>query len=143
MAGLAGVAASGAVVARAERRRRAYTPDEVRARLQERAAAAQRRGRPEDGATTGSACRAPEPDDRKVARGSAKCGAAGTAVGVVGLGCWQLGADWGEVDEADALAVLHAAADEGVTFFDTADVYGDGRSEGWSAGSCGSAATPG
>lgn len=50
-------------------------------------------------------------------------------MGVVGLGCWQLGADWGEVDEADALAVLHAAADEGVTFFDTADVYGDGRSE--------------
>jgi aryl-alcohol dehydrogenase-like predicted oxidoreductase len=47
----------------------------------------------------------------------------------VGLGCWQLGADWGEVDDADALAVLHAAADEGVTFFDTADVYGDGRSE--------------
>jgi aryl-alcohol dehydrogenase-like predicted oxidoreductase len=47
----------------------------------------------------------------------------------VGLGCWQLGADWGEVDEGDALAVLHAAADEGVTFFDTADVYGDGRSE--------------
>jgi aryl-alcohol dehydrogenase-like predicted oxidoreductase len=45
------------------------------------------------------------------------------------LGCWQLGADWGEVDEGDALAVLHAAADEGVTFFDTADVYGDGRSE--------------
>ena len=47
----------------------------------------------------------------------------------MGLGCWQLGADWGEVDEGDALAVLHAAADEGVTFFDTADVYGDGRSE--------------
>jgi aryl-alcohol dehydrogenase-like predicted oxidoreductase len=51
------------------------------------------------------------------------------AVGVVGLGCWQLGADWGRVDEADALAVLHAAADSGVTFLDTADVYGDGRSE--------------
>ncbi len=49
--------------------------------------------------------------------------------GVIGLGCWQLGADWGHVDEADALAVLHAAADTGVTFFDTADVYGDGRSE--------------
>jgi aryl-alcohol dehydrogenase-like predicted oxidoreductase len=47
----------------------------------------------------------------------------------VGLGCWQLGADWGEVDEGDALAVLGAAADSGVTFFDTADVYGDGRSE--------------
>jgi aryl-alcohol dehydrogenase-like predicted oxidoreductase len=50
-------------------------------------------------------------------------------VGVVGLGCWQLGADWGKVDEADALAVLHAAAESGVSFFDTADVYGDGRSE--------------
>ena len=49
--------------------------------------------------------------------------------GVIGLGCWQLGADWGQVDESDALAVLHAAADSGVTFFDTADVYGDGRSE--------------
>ena len=53
----------------------------------------------------------------------------GREVSVVGLGCWQLGADWGEVDENDALAVLHAAADAGVTFFDTADVYGDGRSE--------------
>ncbi|WP_041837112.1 aldo/keto reductase [Actinosynnema mirum] len=53
----------------------------------------------------------------------------GRSFGVVGLGCWQLGADWGQVDEADALAVLHAAADAGVTFFDTADVYGDGRSE--------------
>ena len=53
----------------------------------------------------------------------------GRDVGVVGLGCWQLGADWGQVGEGDALAVLHAAADSGVTFFDTADVYGDGRSE--------------
>jgi len=50
-------------------------------------------------------------------------------VSVVGLGCWQLGADWGEVSEDDALAVLHAAADAGVTLLDTADVYGDGRSE--------------
>ncbi len=47
----------------------------------------------------------------------------------MGLGCWQLGGDWGEVDEGDALAVLHAAVDAGVTFLDTADVYGDGRSE--------------
>lgn len=54
---------------------------------------------------------------------------AGRDVGVVGLGCWQLGADWGEVGEDDALAVLAAAADAGVTFLDTADVYGDGRSE--------------
>ncbi|MEO6531871.1 MAG: aldo/keto reductase [Specibacter sp.] len=50
-------------------------------------------------------------------------------VSAVGLGTWQLGADWGEVSEADALAVLAASADAGVTFFDTADVYGDGRSE--------------
>ena len=41
----------------------------------------------------------------------------------------MLGADWGEVDEAQALAVLDAAVQAGVTFFDTADVYGDGRSE--------------
>ncbi|MDX3580925.1 aldo/keto reductase [Streptomyces europaeiscabiei] len=48
---------------------------------------------------------------------------------VVGLGTWQLGADWGDVDDTEALAVLEAAAESGVTFFDTADVYGDGRSE--------------
>ncbi|GAB2734700.1 aldo/keto reductase [Amycolatopsis magusensis] len=53
----------------------------------------------------------------------------GRGVSAVGLGCWQLGADWGEVGEDDALAVLRTAAEEGVTFFDTADVYGDGRSE--------------
>ncbi|MER5266768.1 aldo/keto reductase [Actinosynnema sp. NPDC002837] len=56
-------------------------------------------------------------------------GRLGRQVGVIGLGCWQLGADWGQVEESDALAVLHAAADTGVNFFDTADVYGDGRSE--------------
>ncbi len=56
-------------------------------------------------------------------------GRTGKQVGVVGLGCWQLGGDWGQVDENDALAVLHAAVDAGVTFLDTADVYGDGRSE--------------
>jgi aryl-alcohol dehydrogenase-like predicted oxidoreductase len=56
-------------------------------------------------------------------------GRTGLAVSVVGLGTWQLGADWGEVDEADALAVLDAAAAAGITFLDTADVYGDGRSE--------------
>ncbi|MFC4466351.1 aldo/keto reductase [Streptomyces xiangluensis] len=50
-------------------------------------------------------------------------------VSVVGLGTWQLGADWGDVKEEDALAVLDAAVESGVTFFDTADVYGDGRSE--------------
>jgi aryl-alcohol dehydrogenase-like predicted oxidoreductase len=56
-------------------------------------------------------------------------GRTGRSVSVVGLGTWQLGADWGDVSEDDALAVLAAAADAGVTFFDTADVYGDGRSE--------------
>lgn len=50
-------------------------------------------------------------------------------VSAIGLGTWQLGADWGSVDEAAALAVLDAAYESGVTFFDTADVYGDGRSE--------------
>lgn len=48
---------------------------------------------------------------------------------VVGQGCWQLGADWGSVSESDAMTVLHSAFEAGVTFFDTADVYGDGRSE--------------
>ncbi|MBW4716711.1 aldo/keto reductase [Saccharothrix obliqua] len=56
-------------------------------------------------------------------------GRLGRRFGVVGLGCWQLGADWGQVAEPDALAVLHAAVDTGVDFLDTADVYGDGRSE--------------
>src|SRR3954451_17308905 len=50
-------------------------------------------------------------------------------VSVIGLGTWQLGADWGDVEESEALAVLAAAVEAGVTFFDTADVYGDGRSE--------------
>ncbi|MFG2818574.1 aldo/keto reductase [Kitasatospora sp. NPDC048365] len=56
-------------------------------------------------------------------------GRTGRAVSVVGLGTWQLGADWGDVEESTALAVLDAAVEAGVTFFDTADVYGDGRSE--------------
>ena len=56
-------------------------------------------------------------------------GRTGRPVSVVGLGTWQLGADWGSVVEADASAVLAAALESGVTFFDTADVYGDGRSE--------------
>jgi aryl-alcohol dehydrogenase-like predicted oxidoreductase len=56
-------------------------------------------------------------------------GRTGRAVSVVGLGTWQLGADWGDVREEDALGVLDAAVDAGVRFFDTADVYGDGRSE--------------
>ena len=53
----------------------------------------------------------------------------GRDLSVIGLGTWQLGADWGDVSEADARAVLDASVAEGVTVFDTADVYGDGRSE--------------
>ena len=50
-------------------------------------------------------------------------------VSAIGLGTWQLGGDWGEVSEADALGLLEASVEAGVTVFDTADVYGDGRSE--------------
>jgi aryl-alcohol dehydrogenase-like predicted oxidoreductase len=56
-------------------------------------------------------------------------GPTGAEVSVVGLGTWQLGADWGDVDDDTALDVLDAALDAGVTLLDTADVYGDGRSE--------------
>lgn len=47
----------------------------------------------------------------------------------IGFGAWQIGGSWGEVSEADGRAALHAALDAGMTFIDTADVYGDGRSE--------------
>ena len=56
-------------------------------------------------------------------------GRTGRDVSAIGLGTWQLGADWGAVSEEDAHAVLAASVDHGVTLFDTADVYGDGRSE--------------
>ena len=56
-------------------------------------------------------------------------GRTGRTVSVIGLGTWQLGADWGEVSVTDARDVLAASVEAGVTFFDTADVYGDGRSE--------------
>ena len=51
-------------------------------------------------------------------------------VSEIGLGCWQLGgADWGAVDDSKAFDILQRAVDSGITFFDTADVYGGGRSE--------------
>jgi aryl-alcohol dehydrogenase-like predicted oxidoreductase len=56
-------------------------------------------------------------------------GRTGRSVSVISLGTWQLGGDWGSVTEADARAVLDASVESGVTMFDTADVYGDGRSE--------------
>ena len=58
-----------------------------------------------------------------------RLGKTGYDVSAVGFGAWAIGADWGEVDDEVSLRALHAAADAGVTFFDTADVYGDGRSE--------------
>ncbi len=53
----------------------------------------------------------------------------GTAVSEIGFGAWAIGGTWGEVSESDAEAALDAALDTGVTFIDTANVYGDGRSE--------------
>jgi len=56
-------------------------------------------------------------------------GSTGYTVSDIGFGAWAIGADWGDVDDDSAMAALHAAVDAGVTFIDTADVYGDGRSE--------------
>ena len=56
-------------------------------------------------------------------------GRTGSDVSAIGFGGWAIGGTWGPVDETDAMAALHAAMDAGITFFDTADVYGDGRSE--------------
>jgi aryl-alcohol dehydrogenase-like predicted oxidoreductase len=54
----------------------------------------------------------------------------GVPVSEIGLGCWQLGsADWGQVSDDAAFEILQASVDRGVTFIDTADVYGSGRSE--------------
>jgi aryl-alcohol dehydrogenase-like predicted oxidoreductase len=56
-------------------------------------------------------------------------GRTGWQVSDVSFGAWAIGSSWGEVSDEDALAALHAAIDHGVNFIDTADVYGDGRSE--------------
>jgi aryl-alcohol dehydrogenase-like predicted oxidoreductase len=58
-----------------------------------------------------------------------KLGKTGRDVSAIGFGGWAIGADWGNVDDTDSMRALHAAADAGVTLIDTADVYGDGRSE--------------
>jgi aryl-alcohol dehydrogenase-like predicted oxidoreductase len=60
---------------------------------------------------------------------SRRLGKTGWDVSEIGFGAWAIGGGWGETDEEESLAALHAAVDAGVTFFDTADVYGDGRSE--------------
>jgi aryl-alcohol dehydrogenase-like predicted oxidoreductase len=56
-------------------------------------------------------------------------GRTGYKVSEISFGAWAIGADWGHVSEDDAMKTLHAAVDNGVNFIDTADVYGDGRSE--------------
>jgi aryl-alcohol dehydrogenase-like predicted oxidoreductase len=56
-------------------------------------------------------------------------GRTGRDVTRIGFGAWAIGGSWGDVSEADAKATLSAALDAGMTFIDTADVYGDGRSE--------------
>ena len=53
----------------------------------------------------------------------------GWSVSEIGLGCWAIGSEWGDVSEEDARKTLQTSLDKGVNFFDTADVYGDGRSE--------------
>lgn len=58
-----------------------------------------------------------------------RLGSTGYQISEIGFGAWPIGGTWGEVSEADAMGALHAALDAGVDFFDTADVYGDGRSE--------------
>ncbi len=56
-------------------------------------------------------------------------GKTGWKVSTISFGAWAIGGTWGAVDDKESLAALHRAVDLGVNFFDTADVYGDGRSE--------------
>lgn len=56
-------------------------------------------------------------------------GRSGHSVAEIGFGAWAIGDAWGQVDDKEAIAALHAALDAGVDFIDTADVYGDGHSE--------------
>ncbi|HSJ45807.1 MAG TPA: aldo/keto reductase [Euzebyales bacterium] len=58
-----------------------------------------------------------------------RLGRTGYKVSEIGVGTWAIGGDWGPTDDDEAMAMLHAAVDAGITFFDTADVYGDGHSE--------------
>jgi aryl-alcohol dehydrogenase-like predicted oxidoreductase len=56
-------------------------------------------------------------------------GRTGWSVSTISFGAWAIGGTWGPVSDEESLAALHRALDLGVNFFDTADVYGDGRSE--------------
>ena len=56
-------------------------------------------------------------------------GSTGWNVSAVSFGAWAIGGSWGSVDDHESLQALNTAVENGVNFFDTADVYGDGRSE--------------
>jgi aryl-alcohol dehydrogenase-like predicted oxidoreductase len=56
-------------------------------------------------------------------------GRTGLSVSTISFGAWAIGGSWGAVDDEESMRTLHAAIDSGVNFIDTADVYGDGRSE--------------
>ena len=56
-------------------------------------------------------------------------GNTGMMISEVSFGTWAIGGAWGETNDEDALSALEYAIDQGVNFFDTADVYGDGHSE--------------
>jgi len=56
-------------------------------------------------------------------------GRTGWKISEISFGAWAIGGAWGQVNDRESMAALHAALDGGVNFFDTADVYGDGRSE--------------
>ena len=56
-------------------------------------------------------------------------GRTGFSVSAISFGAWAIGGSWGTVDDEESMRALHAAVDAGVNFIDTADVYGDGRSE--------------
>ncbi len=58
-----------------------------------------------------------------------RLGKTNRSVSEIGFGAWAIGAGWGETDDSESMAAMNAAVDAGVTFFDTADVYGDGHSE--------------
>jgi len=60
---------------------------------------------------------------------SRRLGKTGRDVSEIGFGAWAIGGSWGATNDEESLAAMHAAVDAGITFFDTADVYGDGHSE--------------
>src|SRR5512142_2701872 len=68
-------------------------------------------------------------DSKNVAEGRRELGRTGWKISPVSFGAWAIGADWGAVDDRDSMAALQRAVELGVNFIDTADVYGDGRSE--------------